>query len=172
MVLIYNRKYDILLQKKQRGRETKVEDDLEEQTSLKTWGDLEIWGVMLYWYMRLRGLGSPNRSPNLFGPQNCGWIPSLNSFVLENQWLEDEISFWDGVFSGVMLPFTWQPNNHGVTSCDLDLDEVQGVLIMVEVSQSQRPCVTGSCNWQQVSSPQSRNIKKLVPKLYILSILL
>jgi len=63
-------------------------------------------------------------------------------------------------------------NNHGVTSCDLDLDEVQGVLIMVEVSQSQRPCVTGSCNWQQVSSPQSRNIKKLVPKLYILSILL
>lgn len=45
MVLIYNRKYDILLQKKERGRETKGEDDLEEQTSLKTWGDLEIWGV-------------------------------------------------------------------------------------------------------------------------------
>lgn len=42
MVLIYNRKYDILLQKKERGRETKGEDDLEEQTSLKTWGDLEV----------------------------------------------------------------------------------------------------------------------------------
>jgi len=41
MVLIYNRKYDILLQKKKEG-ETKVEDDLEEQTSLKTWGDLEV----------------------------------------------------------------------------------------------------------------------------------
>ena len=179
MVLRYNRKYDTLLQKKERGRETKGEDDLEEQTSLKTWGDLEIWGVYAV-LIHEDHLTDPQICLNLkivdeYPPWTVsslkinGWkTKSPFGMAYFQEWTLrfrecNAFTFWCAVF---LSP--GNENNHGVTSCDLDLDEVQGVLIMVEVSQSQRPCVTGSCNWQQVSSPQSRNIKKLV----ILSILL
>ena len=36
-------------------------------------------------------------------PRKRWWLLDGSEFAPENQWLEDEISFWDGLFSGTML---------------------------------------------------------------------
>ena len=113
MVLIYNRKYDILLQKKERGRETKGEDDLEEQTSLKTWGDLEIWGV----YAVLI------HEDHLTDPQIClnlkivdEYPPWTVSSLKKNHGWKTKSPFGMAGFQGLCYLSPGNENNHGVTS--------------------------------------------------------
>lgn len=166
MVLIYNRKYDIFLQTKRK----------RERDKGRGWFRGTNIAQNLGWF----GGSVPFKGwDHLTDPQIClnleivdEYLPWTVSSLKINDW-KMKSPFGMAYFQGLCYLSPGNENNHGVTSCDLDLDGFQGVVDYGwGFSISKHLGVTGSCNWQQVSSPQWRNIKKLVPKLYILSILL